>query len=51
MPEFIGTPDGTGRRVAVVVSRFNETVTRSFNVQFLDEDNAIYKSNANGFEK
>ena len=29
---------------------FNETVTRSFTVQFLDEDNAIYKSNANGFE-
>ncbi len=29
---------------------FNETVTRSFSVQFLDEDNAIYKSNANGFE-
>ncbi len=27
MPEFTGTPDGTGRRVAVVGSRFNETVT------------------------
>lgn len=29
MPEFIGTPDGTGRRVAVVVSRFNETITQA----------------------
>lgn len=29
MPEFIGSPDGTGRRVAVVVSRFNETVTQA----------------------
>ena len=29
MPEFIGTPDGTGRHVAVVVSRFNETVTQA----------------------
>jgi 6,7-dimethyl-8-ribityllumazine synthase len=27
MPEFTGTPDGTGRRIAVVGSRFNETVT------------------------
>ena len=29
MPEFTGAPDGTGRRVAVVVSRFNETVTQA----------------------
>jgi 6,7-dimethyl-8-ribityllumazine synthase len=28
MAEFIGSPRGDGRRVAVVVSRFNETVTR-----------------------
>jgi 6,7-dimethyl-8-ribityllumazine synthase len=28
MPEFIGSPDGLGRRIAVVVSRFNETVTQ-----------------------
>ena len=29
MPEFIGSPNGLGRRVAVVVSRFNETVTQA----------------------
>ncbi len=29
MPEFLGSPEGTGRRVAVVVSRFNETVTQA----------------------
>lgn len=29
MPEFIGSPDGTGRHVAVIVSRFNETVTQA----------------------
>lgn len=28
MPEFNGTPRGQGRRFAVVVSRFNETVTQ-----------------------
>ena len=28
MPEFVGTPNGEGRRFAVVASRFNETVTR-----------------------
>jgi 6,7-dimethyl-8-ribityllumazine synthase len=28
MAEFEGAPNGGGRRVAVVVSRFNETVTR-----------------------
>lgn len=27
MPEFTGTPDGTGRRFVVVASRFNETIT------------------------
>lgn len=29
MAEFTGTPAGSGRRVAVVASRFNETVTRA----------------------
>jgi 6,7-dimethyl-8-ribityllumazine synthase len=29
MPEFVGTPNGSGRRFAVVASRFNETVTRA----------------------
>ncbi|MDQ3082249.1 MAG: 6,7-dimethyl-8-ribityllumazine synthase, partial [Gemmatimonadota bacterium] len=29
MPEFSGTPAGAGRRVAVVASRFNETITRA----------------------
>lgn len=29
MPEFIGSPAGAGRRVAVVVSRFNETITQA----------------------
>lgn len=28
MPEFTGTPRGEGRRIAVVVSRFNEHVTQ-----------------------
>jgi 6,7-dimethyl-8-ribityllumazine synthase len=28
MAEFVGTPQGAGRRVAVLASRFNETVTR-----------------------
>jgi 6,7-dimethyl-8-ribityllumazine synthase len=28
MAEFLGTPEGHGRRVAVVASRFNETVTQ-----------------------
>lgn len=28
MAEFNGTPRGSGRRVVVVVSRFNETITR-----------------------
>ena len=28
MPEFAGTPVGQGRRIAVVVSRFNEAVTQ-----------------------
>src|SRR4051812_42816558 len=28
MPEFVGTPNGSGRRFAVVASRFNETITR-----------------------
>jgi 6,7-dimethyl-8-ribityllumazine synthase len=29
MAEFTGNPSGSGRRVAVVASRFNETVTRA----------------------
>src|SRR4029079_15119999 len=29
MAEFTGNPAGAGRRIAVVASRFNETVTRS----------------------
>ena len=29
MAEFSGTPAGSGRRVAVVASRFNETITRA----------------------
>ena len=29
MAEFTGTPQGAGRRVAVVASRFNETITRA----------------------
>jgi 6,7-dimethyl-8-ribityllumazine synthase len=29
MAEFTGNPEGSGRRAAVVASRFNETVTRS----------------------
>jgi len=29
MPEFIGSPEGAGKQVAVVVSRFNETVTQA----------------------
>jgi 6,7-dimethyl-8-ribityllumazine synthase len=28
MAEFNGTPSGSGRRIAVVASRFNETITR-----------------------
>ena len=28
MPELSGTPDGHGRRVGIVVSRFNESITR-----------------------
>lgn len=28
MPEYTGTPTGAGRRIAVVVSRFNETITQ-----------------------
>ncbi len=28
MPEFNGTPQGSGRRFAVIASRFNETITR-----------------------
>lgn len=46
-----GMEQGSVEAVDGITVGFNETVTRTFNVQFLDEDNAIYKSNANGFEK
>jgi 6,7-dimethyl-8-ribityllumazine synthase len=36
MPEFEGAPNGGGRRIAVVVSRFNETVTRRLHDGALD---------------
>jgi len=39
----INGPDG-------ILVGFGETVERTFSVAFVDEDNAIYKSNANGFE-
>jgi 6,7-dimethyl-8-ribityllumazine synthase len=29
MPEFHGTPSANGRRIAIVVSRFNEDITRN----------------------
>lgn len=45
-----GNEQGTVDAVDGILVNFNETVTRSFSVQFLDEDNALYKSNANGFE-
>lgn len=45
-----GNEQGSIEAVDGILVNFNETVTRSFSVQFLDEDNAIYKSNANGFE-
>ncbi|MFN8667634.1 MAG: 6,7-dimethyl-8-ribityllumazine synthase [Gemmatimonadaceae bacterium] len=28
MPEYTGAPEGSGRRIAIVVSRFNETITQ-----------------------
>jgi hypothetical protein len=46
-----GTEQGGVDAVDGILVNFNETVTRPFSVQFLDEDNVIYKSNANGFEK
>jgi 6,7-dimethyl-8-ribityllumazine synthase len=36
MPEFSGTPRGEGRRVAVVISRFNETITQKLAEGALD---------------
>jgi 6,7-dimethyl-8-ribityllumazine synthase len=36
MAEFSGAPRGEGRRVAVVVSRFNETITRKLHDGALD---------------
>ncbi|MEP7344714.1 MAG: 6,7-dimethyl-8-ribityllumazine synthase [Gemmatimonadaceae bacterium] len=36
MAEFIGTPDGRGRRFGVVVSRFNERITRALHDGALD---------------
>jgi hypothetical protein len=29
---------------------FEETVSRTFHVTYVDQDNVLYKSNANGFE-
>lgn len=46
-----GAEQGGVDAVDGILVNFNETVTRPFSVQFLDEDNVIYKSNANGFEK
>lgn len=36
MAEFSGTPRGAGRRIAVVSSRFNETITRALTDGALD---------------
>ncbi len=36
MAEFIGTPNGTGRRFGVVVSRFNERITQALHDGALD---------------
>ena len=36
MAEFIGTPNGTGRRFGVVVSRFNERITHALHDGALD---------------
>lgn len=36
MAEFSGTPDGTGRRFGVVVSRFNERITQALHDGALD---------------
>jgi 6,7-dimethyl-8-ribityllumazine synthase len=36
MPEFVGTPDGRGRRFGVAVSRFNEAITRALHDGALD---------------
>jgi len=46
-----GAEQGSIEAVDGILVNFGETVTRPFTVQFLDEDNALYKSNANGFEK
>lgn len=46
-----GVEQGSVDAVDGILVNFGETVTRSFTVQFLDEDNALYKSNANGFEQ
>lgn len=36
MAEFSGTPKGAGRRVAIVISRFNESITRKLHDGALD---------------
>ena len=36
MAEFEGVPDGRGRRVAILVSRFNETITRRLETGAID---------------
>ena len=48
------TPTGTEQSSVEAadgyVVAFGETVSRSFTLSFLGEDNALFKSNANGFE-
>jgi len=48
--DVTGNEQGSVEAVDGILVNFNATVTRSFSVQFIDEDNALYKSNANGFE-
>ena len=51
MPEISPSTGHDVTATGTVTTRpLGETVTRSFTVSFLDEDNALYKSNANGFE-
>ena len=45
-----GAEQGSVEAVDGYTMAFGETVSRSFTLSFLDEDNALFKSNANGFE-
>ena len=45
-----GTEQSSVEATDGYVVAFGETVSRSFTLSFLDEDNALFKSNANGFE-